>query len=53
VQFIDAGLGGYSNPAEIALEEAAQLWPGLSVDCLVLLGAGLQKIVRLGGKWQS
>jgi hypothetical protein len=51
VQFIDAGLVGHNNPAEIALQEAAQIWPRVKFDCLVSLGTGLQKIIRVGGKW--
>jgi len=51
VQFIDAGLVGYNNPAEIALQEAAQIWPRMKIDCLVSLGTGLQKIVGVAGKW--
>jgi hypothetical protein len=51
VQFIDAGLVGYNNPDEIAFPEAAQIWPKGKIDCLVSLGTGLQKIVRVEGKW--
>jgi hypothetical protein len=51
VQFIDAALAGYNNPTEVGLDEAAALWPGREVDCLVSLGTGLQKIVHVGQGW--
>jgi hypothetical protein len=51
VRFIDAGLAGYNNPAEVGLAEAAALWPGRDIDCLVSLGTGLQKIVCVDQGW--
>jgi hypothetical protein len=53
VQFIDAGLVGYNNPTEVAIDEAAQIWPGLQVDCLISLETGLQNILQVGGKWAN
>jgi hypothetical protein len=48
MRFIDAGTAGYSNPAEVGLREAEDLWPGQEIDCLVSLGTGQQKIVSVG-----
>ncbi|KAF8578088.1 FabD/lysophospholipase-like protein [Ramaria rubella] len=53
VEFIDAGLLGYNNPTEVAIQEAALLWPESVVDCLVSLDTGCQKIIRLGSTWRG
>jgi hypothetical protein len=53
VKFIDAGGAGYNNPTEVGLDEAAALWPGLHVECVVSLGTGLQNIVSVGDAWSG
>ncbi|KAF8578100.1 FabD/lysophospholipase-like protein, partial [Ramaria rubella] len=53
VEFIDAGLLGYNNPTEVAIQEAALLWPESVVDCLVSLGTGCQRIIQLGSTWRG
>lgn len=53
IEFIDAGVAGYNNPAEIALQESGRIWPGAQIKCLVSLGTGLQSIARVSGTWQD
>ena len=48
-QFTSAHAFGYNNPAEVGLSEAEENIPG-RVACLVSLGAGLQKVVRIDGQ---
>ena len=55
VQFMSAGLVGYNNPAEVALQEASNIWRESHgrVDFLVSLGTGLQKLIHIGGRWKE
>jgi hypothetical protein len=48
MEFLDAGSVGYSNPTEIALAEAREIWPGRKIDVLLSLGTGSQKVVDAG-----
>jgi predicted acylesterase/phospholipase RssA len=41
ISYIDGGLG-YNNPAELALGEAAELWPASTNICLLSIGTGRQ-----------
>ena len=52
MQFVCASVVGYNNPAETGLLEAARNLDG-RVVCLVSLGTGLQKIVRIRGPWKK
>jgi hypothetical protein len=53
IQSIDAGSTDYHNPAEVAVGEAAALWPGRPIDCLVSLGTGFQKNFSVGEGWSE
>jgi hypothetical protein len=44
--YVDGSLG-YSNPAELALEEAKKIWPHSKPACLVSIGHGLHDRVSL------
>lgn len=46
VQYVDGGLG-HNNPAEIALDEAGRIWPKSKHFCLVSLGTGRQRAVKI------
>ena len=48
IEFINAGIVGYNDPAEVSLSEVKSKLHS-RVACLVSLGAGLQKIVRIDG----
>jgi patatin-like phospholipase/acyl hydrolase len=39
IAYVDGGLG-YNNPSELALREAAELWPKSKTFCLVSIGTG-------------
>jgi len=54
IEFIDAGITGYNNPAEVALFQAHGIWP--TRDTIILsLGTGTQKIVDTtgGNHWRQ
>jgi len=44
--FVDGGLG-HNNPSEVALQEAQRLWPTAKQFCLVSVGTGRQRSVKL------
>ena len=46
ITFIDGGLG-YNNPSRVALDEAEQLWPTSKHFCLISIGTGRQRAVKL------
>jgi len=46
VNYVDGGLG-YNNPSELALSEAARLWPKSQQFCLVSIGTGRQCAIRI------
>ena len=39
INYVDGGLG-HNNPAEVALEEAAKVWPTAKQFCLISIGTG-------------
>lgn len=45
--YVDGGLSGYNNPAELAIFEARKLWAKSHRICLVSIGAGRPKAVKL------
>jgi len=46
VNYIDGGLG-HNNPSQVALDEAARIWPTSKNFCLVSIGTGRQRAVRI------
>lgn len=46
VVYVDGGLL-YNNPSELALEEAKRIWPARRHFCLVSIGTGRQRAVRV------
>jgi predicted acylesterase/phospholipase RssA len=46
ITYVDGGLG-YNNPSEVALDEARRIWPTSKQFCLVSVGAGRQKPIRI------
>src|SRR5271170_4966351 len=48
VQYGDGGTG-WNNPAEEALAEAHNKWPGRKIACLISIGTGLQGALQFGG----
>lgn len=49
ISYIDGGLG-YNNPSEIALREAAGLWPATNHFCLVSIGTGRSRAINFVNK---
>lgn len=47
IQYCDGGIG-YNNPAELAIDEAHNIWPGRCIGCLVSVGTGLEDAIQLG-----
>jgi hypothetical protein len=47
VNYVDGGLG-HNNPAKLSLDEARRIWGPSKSFCLVSLGTGRQKAVRVG-----
>jgi predicted acylesterase/phospholipase RssA len=47
VRYADGGTG-YNNPADLALDEARNIWGDRPLGCLVSLGTGLEDSIRLG-----
>lgn len=45
VTFVDGGLG-HNNPAQLARDEAAIIWPGCT-PCIVSIGTGIKKNVQV------
>jgi hypothetical protein len=43
--YVDGGLG-HNNPAQLARDEAARLWPGCT-PCIVSIGTGLKKNIQV------
>lgn len=50
---IDAGICGYPNPTEVALDEAAAIWPTSQIGSVLSIGTGRQPIVSLTGTWST
>jgi predicted acylesterase/phospholipase RssA len=46
IRYVDGGLG-YNNPAHVALDEARRIWPTSKQFCLVSIGTGRPKAVRI------
>jgi Patatin-like phospholipase len=46
INYVDGGLG-HNNPAEVALEEAAKIWPTAKDFCLISIGTGRQRAVQV------
>ena len=46
INYVDGGLG-HNNPAEVALEEAGQIWPTAKHFCLISIGTGHRGAVRI------
>jgi hypothetical protein len=44
--FVDGGLS-YNNPSELALLEVTRLWPSVTKYCLVSVGTGRQKSIKV------
>ena len=44
--YIDGGIG-YNNPAAIALDEAQRVWPNVKRFCLVSIGTGRQRSIKV------
>lgn len=47
ITYVDGGLCSYNNPAELAISEARKLWTKAHHICLVSIGTGRPKAVRL------
>jgi len=48
VAYIDGGLG-HNNPSQVALDEAERVWPTNKHFCLVSIGTGRQRAVKITG----
>lgn len=48
IRYIDGGLG-YNNPSQLTRDESVRLWPYSQQICLVSLGSGRQKAVKIVG----
>ena len=46
INYVDRGLG-HNNPAEVALEEAGKIWPTAKHFCLVSIGTGHRRAVKI------
>ena len=46
INYVDGGLG-HNNPAEVALEEAAKIWPTAKHFCLISIGTGRRRAVQV------
>jgi hypothetical protein len=44
--FVDGGLA-HNNPSELALQEVERIWPNVRRVCLVSIGTGRQKAIRV------
>jgi len=49
VEYSDGGTG-FNNPAELAINEAHDIWPNRSIGCLVSIGTGLEDAIQLGNE---
>jgi hypothetical protein len=49
INYVDGGLG-HNNPAEVALEEAAKIWPTAKHFCLISIGTGRRKAVQIADR---
>jgi predicted acylesterase/phospholipase RssA len=47
IEYADGGTG-FNNPAELAIDEAHNLWPNRPIGCLVSVGTGLEDANQLG-----
>ena len=46
INYVDGGLG-HNNPSQVALDEAGRVWPESKHFCLVSIGTGRQRAVRI------
>jgi Patatin-like phospholipase len=46
ITYVDGGLG-YNNPAHVAIDEAQRIWPTSKYFCIVSIGTGRPKAVRI------
>jgi hypothetical protein len=47
IDYADGGTG-FNNPAELAIDEAHNIWPNRPIGCLVSVGTGLEDAIQLG-----
>jgi hypothetical protein len=52
VQYCDGGFG-WSNPTEIAIAEAHNIWPTRLIGCLLSIGTGIEDAIQLDEKYQK
>jgi patatin-like phospholipase/acyl hydrolase len=50
VQYCDGGFG-WSNPTEIAIAEAHNIWPNRPIGCLLSIGTGIEDAIQLDEKY--
>lgn len=46
IEYSDGGTG-FNNPAELAIDEAHDIWPNRPIGCLVSIGTGLEDAIQL------
>lgn len=46
IKYVDGGLG-HNNPSEIALDEAEKVWPTSKYFCLVSIGTGHRRAIKI------
>lgn len=46
IKYVDGGLG-HNNPSEVALDEAEKVWPTSKYFCLVSIGTGRRRAIKI------